>query len=143
MAAYQISSRHQWRGGGLEKLRDTGKQGGQLRRGFARRLDHEPAGRCPPHFQTGNEALDFSRGGDRLTHRCITRFVSGGHHRVDLALGGFILRSGESSGGLYGRDDALDAGEEASGALEYYLVGCPIKESGKERLLRSNDVCDA
>ena len=40
------------------------------------------------------------------------------------------------------RDDALDAGEEASRALEWHLVGRPVKESGEERLLGSDYLRD-
>ena len=65
--------------------------------------------------------------------RRVTRFVTGRHHRGDLALGGFILRSSNGRESLCGRerrrDDALDAGEEASRALE-----CAPRRSSRQRV---------
>src|SRR6202011_2581516 len=69
------------------------------------------------------------------------------HHCVDLALGSIIFGGGDSGAGLYGgerrRDDALDAGEEATRTLECHLVGRPVEESGEERLLGPDDVRDS
>src|SRR5207247_4491033 len=59
-----------------------------------------------------------------------------------------VLGSGDvRRAGLCGRerrrDDALDAGEEASGTLECHLVGRAVEESGEQRLLGPDDVRDS
>ena len=89
------------------------------------------------------ESARLGRRGDRH----VTRLVPRRHDRLDLALGTIVLGNADILGaGRCGRDrrrdDALDAGEKASGTLEGHLVGRPIEQSGEERLLGPDEIRD-